>query len=476
MQIFLEESPRWRGTCLLWLAARIRFIIGMLAATGLALNAHADSDPVQVSTGNVTTPPAGESTGEAEQFSVHGQFTNVTQKHPPITAPYQGPNSLRASEQAMETGDVTLYVGIKLWSGGELYVNPEIDQGYGLSNTVGIAGFPSGEAYKIGNWTPYYRMQRAFVCQTFALDGAQSKVESAPNALAGNKPDNNVTLTVGKFSVVDIFDTNVYAHDPRADFMNWSIIDSGAFDYAADSWGYTVGAAMEWTQGDWTLRGGYFALSTAPNAETLDTSFRQNSGVAEIERRFKLMGRPGAIRALAFVDRGRIARYEDALALATTTHTVPDVALVRRAGSKAGYAVNLEQEIADGVGMFARTSTDNGKDEAFEFTEINRSVSAGLSFKGNHWGRPGDTFGAAAVINGLSEQARAYFAAGGNGILIGDGRLPHYGNERIFETFYSGHINKSLSIAADFQYIWNPAYNPDRGPVTVYGLRLHAKF
>ena len=449
MNHLVIKSPCVRRACLL------------LALSGLALNAHAEPAPERTAVSAAPTPSPADSTPEAERFSVHGQFTNVTQKHPTITSPYEGPNSLHASERAMETTDLTLYLGVRLWNGGEFYLNPELDQGYGLSNTLGIAGFPSGEAYKIGDWKPYYRMPRAFLRQTFALDGGNSKVESGSNALAGSKPDNNVTLTIGKLSVVDIFDTNTYAHDPRADFLNWSVVDSGAFDYAADSWGFTVGAALEWTQGEWTLRGGYFALSTMPNGESIDTTFAQNSVVAEVERRFKLMDRPGAVRLLAFVDRGNLARYEDALALAATTHSTPDVALVRRGSSKSGYAANVEQEIGDGIGLFAR---------------ISGNIAGGLSFKGSQWNRPDDTLGVAAVVNGLSDQARFYFSAGGNGILIGDGKLPHYGSERIIETYYAAHINRRLSIGADFQHISNPAYNSDRGPVRVYGLRVHAEF
>jgi high affinity Mn2+ porin len=453
-----------------------RHTCALLALTGLALNANAQTAQDQTPSLLPSTPPSAASAPEPERFSVHGQFTNVTQKHPSIRSPYEGPNSLHATEQAVETVDITLFLGIKLWSGGEFYINPEMDQGFGLSNTLGIAGFPSGEAYKVGNWTPYYRMPRAFLRQTFALDGGQGKVEAGPNALSGSKPDNNVTLTLGKFSVIDIFDTNAYAHDPRADFLNWAIIDSGAFDYAANSWGYTVGAAVEWTQGDWTLRGGYFALSKVPNGTSVDTSFGQNSVVAEVERRFKLTDRPGAVRVLAFADRGNLARYEDAVAVAAGTNSIPDVNLVRRGGIKSGFAGNVEQEIADGVGVFGRISGNDDRYEAYDFTEINRSVAAGLSVKGTRWNRASDTVGIAAAINGLSDQAQKYFAAGGNGILIGDGQLPHYATERILEVYYAARINRVLSIGADFQHISNPAYNQDRGPVKVYGLRIHAEF
>ncbi|MCL6455625.1 MAG: carbohydrate porin, partial [Ralstonia pickettii] len=198
---------------------------------------------------------------EPERWNVHGQFTNVTQWHPSFRSPYSGTNSLTPDNNTKETVDVTLYLGLRLWKGAELYANPEIDQGFGLSNTVGLAGFSSGEAYKIGNNAPYRKLPRLFLRQVINLGGEQQAVESAPNQLAGSRSADNVTITVGKFSVADIFDTNTYAHDPRGDFLNWAVIDAGAFDYAADAWGYTHGLAVEWTQSWWSLRGGLVALS-----------------------------------------------------------------------------------------------------------------------------------------------------------------------------------------------------------------------
>lgn len=446
-----------------------------LALAGLTLAAQADSGTTPPSS-TPADPPASQPDAPAETFQVHGQFTNVAQRHPAFRSPYQGANSLPPVEPTMETADITLFVGLRLGQHTELYVNPEIDQGFGLANTLGVAGYPSGEAYKVGTWTPYYRTPRAFIRQTWALPGTRSPVASDANTLAGLRPDNNLTLTVGKFSVVDIFDANAYAHDPRGDFLNWSIVDSGAFDYAADSWGFTLGAALEWNQGDWSLRGGYFALSTSPNSETLDTTFAQHSWVLEAERRFNALGHPGRVRALAFVDHARIGRYDEAVALALGSGSTPDTALVRRTGNKAGYGVNLEQAVTDDVGVFARLSANNGRFETFDFTDINRSASAGLSVRGARWGRAQDTVGIAGAFNALSSAARAYFAAGGMGPLIGDGQLPHYAQERILEGYYAMQVTPALTIAADVQSIANPAYNADRGPVRVYGTRLHTQF
>jgi len=411
----------------------------------------------------------------SDPWALHGQVTNVTQGHPPFHAPYSGDNSLRPDGRTEETTDATLYAGARLWRGTELWINPEIDQGFGLSNTLGVAGFPSGEAYKVGQNTPYLRLPRFFLRHVIALGGASEKVEGVANQLAGSRPTDNITLTLGKFSAVDVFDLNAYAHDPRADFFNWSIVESGAFDYAADPWGYTYGMAAEWSQDRWTVRGGLFQLSPAPNSKIVAPDLRKFMFVAEAESRFEWRGRPGKLRVLGFVDHAPLARYRDAVDLARASGGTPDVDLVRRVANKAGGALNAEQEIADGVGAFARVSFNDGAFEAYDFTEINRSIAGGLSIEGRRWGRERDTLGIAAAVNALSHDARDYFAAGGMGILIGDGALA-YRAERIFETYYAVRFARGLTVSLDYQRVSDPAHNADRGPVNIYALRVHAEF
>lgn len=412
---------------------------------------------------------------QSEQWAVHGQLTNVTQGHSRFASPYSGNNSLDANGRTEETTDLTLFAGARLWSGAEFWLNPEIDQGFGLSNTLGMAGFPSGEAYKIGANTPYLRLPRVFIRQTIPLNGPDQKIEPAPNQLAGSAASNNAVFTVGKFSVVDIFDTNGYAHDPRADFLNWSVIDAGAFDYAADAWGFTNGAAAEWTQNWWTLRGGLFQLSSVPNGKITGVDFSQYMLVGEMESRYQWQNHPGKLKLLGFVNRGRMGSYRDAIQLGQQTGTTPDVSLVRRRASRPGFSINLEQELSADIGLFARASANDGNKEAYEFTEINKSLSTGLSIKGARWGRAEDTFGLAAVVNALSHDAQDYFSAGGMGILIGDGRL-NYGNEKIMETYYSIQINQYAALAIGYQHVNNPAYNRDRGPVSIGSVRLHLQF
>ncbi|MDR3511987.1 MAG: carbohydrate porin [Caulobacteraceae bacterium] len=412
----------------------------------------------------------------AQAFAFHVQFTDLTQYQPAFHSAYRGANSLDPHEEIRSTNDLTAYLGVRPWKGAEIWINPEIDQGFGLSNTLGVAGFPSGEAYKVGANTPYFRMQRFFLRQTVDLGGKREAVDADLNQLAGAHSEDRLVFTVGKFSVGDVFDTNKYAHDPRNDFMNWTVIDSGTFDYAADAWGYTYGAAAEWYRGDWTWRAGLFDLSNVPNSKTLDPHFDQFQTIAEIERRFSLGGQPGAARVTGFLTRGRMGHFNDALALAAATGQPADASLVRKYSSRGGVSLTLEQQLVDDLGAFLRAGYAEGDAESYEFTDVDRTVSAGLSLGGKRWGRADDTIGAAFVVNGASGHRLAYLAAGGLGILIGDGKLIHSGDEAILETYYDLAVVKAAHLSLDYQYIQNPGYNRDRGPVSVFGLRAHLQY
>ena len=455
--------------------AAIAVALGLSSVAALATDsvARPDSEKPPATPAVEARPTQGDPSPET--WAIHGQMTNVTQWHRRFRSPYAGTNSLDANGRTEETTDATIYAGVRLWRGAEFWVNPELDQGFGLNNTVGVAGFPSGEAYKIGANAPYLRLPRAFLRQTIALDSPSEPVTGAANQLAGTVPSQRVVLTLGKISATDIFDTNSYAHDPRADFLNWSVIDAGPFDYAADAWGFTYGGAAEWVNGQWTWRGGIFQLSKVPNGKVTGVDFDQYTLVAEGERRHEWNGLAGKIKLLGFMNRGRMASYEDAVRLGQTTGQPPDASLVRRRSSRSGATLNVEQALSSNVGAFARLGVNQGSKEAYEFTEINNSVSAGLSVKGGAWKRPDDVLGLALVTNGLSSAARDYFAAGGIGILIGDGRLK-YGREQIAEAYYAFRFNPHLALGFDLQRIVHPAYNRDRGPVTVVGLRAHAEF
>jgi high affinity Mn2+ porin len=411
----------------------------------------------------------------AEAFAVHAQFTYVEQETSGFNAPYAGSNSL-SPDRGAETTDATLYLGARLWPGAEGWVNGEIDQGFGLNNTLGAAGFPSGEAYKVGKNQPYLRLPRLFIRQTLNLDDAPQAVDAAANQLGGSRSANRVVFTAGKFGVGDIFDTNQYAHDPRSDFFNWAAIDAGTFDYAADAWGYTVGAAIEWYCNSWTLRAGVFDLSTIPNSAHLDPGFHEFQSLLEFEKRHGIGGRAGRILFTVFDSRGRMGLLDDAVRLAESNGPSPDIAAVREYRGRVGASVDLEQQLTAELGAFARIGKAAGNVEAYEFTDIDRTVSAGLSLQGIRWHRAGDTLGLAAIDNGISAARERYLNAGGLGILVGDGRLPHPGPEQILETYYSLAFAAYVHLSFDYQWIDHPAYNRDRGPVSVVAVRVHAQF
>ncbi len=420
--------------------------------------------------------------GAGDSFAVHGQATAVEQAYPAFRSPFEGTNSLAGGGQARETFDLTLSAGVKLWRDAEFWANPEIDQGFGLSNTHGVAGFSSAEAYKIGSETPYARIQRAFLRQTINLGGGTENVDDDFTQFKGTRSTDRLVLTVGRFAAVDIFDTNKYANSPKSDFLNWSLSNAGTFDYVADGWGYTYGAAAEWYTGRWTFRGGLFDLSKSPTGgvspigATLDPTFQQFSMIGEIERRYDLWGQPGKIKITGFLNRGSAGNFNDAVALAQLTGTPADINAVRAYTSRPGVSLNVEQQVTETLGLFLRAGWADGNIEPWDFTDIDRTVSGGVSINGKSWGRPDDTIGIAGVVNGISSAHVAFLNAGGLGILIGDGQLTNYGLEKIFEAYYSIALNSSTRLSFDYQFVDNPGYNADRGPANVFAVRAHWQF
>jgi high affinity Mn2+ porin len=414
-------------------------------------------------------------TSAPETLAVHGQVTMVAQAVTGFVTPFAGDNSL-APRQARETFDATLFLGVQPWRGAELWANPEIDQGFGLSNTLGVAGFPSAEAYKVGKSSPYFRLQRLFLRQTLSLGDEHGALAGAANQLGGSQSADRLVLTLGKFGVGDVFDTNRYAHDPRSDFLNWALVDTGSFDYAADAWGYSYGVAAEWYQGPWTLRLGAFNLSKVPNGEVLETRFGQSELDAEIEHRHTIGGHPGAVRLAVFRNHGRFARLDDAVAGFNLTGAIPDLATLRRPATRLGGQLNVEQDVTGTLGLFLRAGMSDGRYEAYDFTDIDRTLAVGASLGGEGWHRDADRVGLATVVNGISKQRQRYLADGGLGILIGDGALPHPSAEWITEAYYSAAVVKGIALSADFQRVVHPAYNRDRGPANVLAVRLHGAF
>jgi len=273
---------------------------------------------------------------------------------------------------------------------------------------------------------------------------------------------------------MDFFDNNAYSHDPRTQFLNWVLMGHGAWDYPADTRGYTEGLATEFYWDDWSARAGRFAEPLVANMMEIDHAYGRAHGDAlELEHDHSLGTLPGVVRVLFYRNTTRMGDYREALALSPVA---PDITATRQYGRvKRGYGINVEQALSQDLGAFARWSWDDGKTESWAFTEVDRSLTAGLALKGTAWHRPQDHFGLAAIQNGLSPDHKAYLAAGGMGFLLGDGRL-NYQPERIYETYYACAMGHYVTASLDLQRCWNPAYNADRGPVSLVAVRCHVQF
>jgi high affinity Mn2+ porin len=273
--------------------------------------------------------------------------------------------------------------------------------------------------------------------------------------------------------VLDVFDNNAYAKDPRKDFMNWAIWAPGAFDYAADKVGLTYGVTAELNQKSWALRAGYFLMDAASNSDNFDMRlFQRGNYVLELEQRYALFGKPGKFRTIAWLNSAFSGSYRATL---DNPALNLDIAQTRQGRIKYGYALTVEQAVTDDLGLFGRWSWNDGRTEIMAFTDIDASLSLGASLKGTSWGRPDDTIGIAGAVNALSRDHRDFIAAGGLGPLIGDGRL-NYREESIIEAYYALALTKHITFTADYQFVQNPAYNADRGPVSIFSGRLRGEF
>jgi hypothetical protein len=411
---------------------------------------------------------------DATPWQLHGQATTVTQTHGDFASPYQGPNSLRPGTEWATSFTSTLMTGWRPWQGTEFYLDAEGAAGKGVSSVLGMAGAPNGETYRVGN--PEFRgaIARVFLRQTWDLGGEAQKVEDDPHQLGGSRSSRRLVVHAGKFSVMDVFDNNAYAHDPRTQFLNWTLMGHGAWDYPADTRGYTWGGAAELYWDAWVARFGRFAEPLEANQLEMDHGFaRAHGDVVELEHDHTLGGLAGAIRLMGYRNTARMGDYQESLQQAPAA---PDITSTRAYGRvKRGWGLNAEQALTADLGAFARWSWSDGHTESWAFTEVDRNLAVGLSLKGGAWTRPQDCLGTAFVQNGLSSDHRDYLAAGGLGFLLGDGRL-NYAPERIAEAYYALALGKAFTASLDLQRCWNPGYNADRGPVTLAALRLHFAF
>ncbi|MBV8168543.1 MAG: carbohydrate porin [Alphaproteobacteria bacterium] len=471
---------------------RIGICLLALAAAGSGITRAADEAAIQTAAQAAApvgrdAPPGVFDTGlwpavddvrdnlEAEGWLLQGQLTYIQQGHPRFRSPYQGDDSMTNGKKTRETLSFGPLFGRQLWDGAALYFGPEFTQGFGLNSTTGAAGFPNGEAFRAGTTEPRLNYSRLFVRQVFGFGGAQETIERDQLQFHDTVDVHRLTITAGKLSVFDLFDDNRYSHDPRTQFMNWALMDAGAVDFAADAKGFTTGAAVDYNREDWAARAGVFQVAKTPNSKPLDDHVLAGwQFLTELEQRFSVGDRPGRIRELAMLDRTRAIRYGGFPGLAPIRADDP-LPGFRRYRTSYGFALNFEQELTDELGLFSRLSWNPGDVQEFMFTEIDRSASLGLSLAGVAWGRPHDTVGLAGVVNALSDAHRRYLAAGNTGFIVGDGRL-NYATEQILESYYVIRIHKGAELTFDYQLINNPAYNADRGPVSIFAVRFHVEY
>jgi high affinity Mn2+ porin len=413
-----------------------------------------------------------------EKWNFHYQLTIIDQSHNSFNAPYAGANSLGSQHDEALSLTTTLFIGRQLWHNAALYFNPEISGGKGVGGTLGVAGFPNGETFRIGNATPTLYLGRLFFRQIIALKPEDELIQSDNNQLKQYVPKERLVISAGKFSLSDFFDSNNYSHDPRTQFMNWALMSNGAWDYPANTRGYTDGLALEYVNPSWALRYAAALEPTYANGPDFDYRFTRALGqTIEFTKNVKLNGHTGAVRFLAYRNASKAPNYAQATtAFLNKTDTALEVNNGKNYGGiKYGFGVNADQELSKSVGVFIRAGWNDGKTATWAFTEIDRTLSIGLNYKGIKYKRPDDNFGLAALVNGISKEHQNFLAVGGYGFLLGDGKL-NYATENIAEVYYSAKLNKNFFLTGDYQFVQNPAYNADRGPVSFIAVRAHVEF
>jgi high affinity Mn2+ porin len=438
----------------------------LVAGLGLPGAAHATEVGALATAAEPETSP--------DWYSLHFAATVASQFHPSFPATHSGARSLSAGAEEAHSVVIDLFAAARLWRGAEACFQPELAGGLGLSSTLGMADFPSGEVYRVGDPTPTPVVGRAYLRQIFGLGGGTQPIDSGPCEVAGPRDRNLLTLTLGRINGPDQFDNNPVSNDPHTRFTNWGFWASSAYDYAADTRGYTYGLTADLTMNWWSLRGGVMLEPLYANATQMDFDpLRSHSIVLEGEGRYTIGGKPGAARLLLFLNVARMGNYQEALEPAYADQVIATREYGRQ---KYGFAASANQDFGHGLSGFARVSADDGATESWAFTEVDRSLAIGVVQSGERWRRPGDALGVAVLGSLLSPQHRAYLAAGGLGYIIGDGELEHYGPELVGEVFYEAQLLSWFAMGADYQPVINPAYNRDRGPAHIFMLRATVAF
>ncbi len=422
-------------------------------------------------------------TSKQNNWTNHFQLTFISQKHSGFKAAYSGDKSLVDSvEPTASSITTTLFLGRKLWKGAAFYFNPEISGGKGLSFASGVAGALNGETYRVGAVEPAIFIARAYLQQIIPLGNTTYEdVPADVNQIKDKVPTSRITISAGKFSIADFYDDNKYSKDPRSQFFNWSLWANGAWDYPANTRGYTEGLVVELIKPKWAIRLSSVAEPSIANFHTMEYNTQAHAETFEYQHKISINKRQGNIHLLASSNHNRAPSYANGLKAISNNDTFTldvirgNVKNDKNGGSKYALGLNIEQELTNEIGVFSRVGWNDGKYASWAFTEIDQTLSLGLSVKGNKWKRPDDVCGVATVINGISANHQAFLKAGGYGFIIGDGNL-NYGQEKIVETYYNAHLSKYFWLTLNYQFVTNPGYNKDRGPVPVFGVRGHIEF
>ena len=461
-EFIIGKRAGWRWTLCGWLGA-VWLLVAMAAPSACG---QESSPPDQPQNGTNSTQP------DPQRWNLHFQSTVLGQWAAPFPAEYSGGNSLEPHGDIKDTFSFDVTARIRLWRGGEFFADVLTWQGYGLSKTTGLAGFPNGEAYRLGKTYPDVIVARGYLRETVPLGGGPSPGADPNASLGGSRGQRRLILSVGHIPTTDVFDKNAYANDPRTQFMNWAFVNNAAWDYPANSLGFSNGVSMEFDLGSWTARAGIFQDSRVANALRMDWNLLHAWSLAEeLEKRHSFRGHPGAARLFGYETKAHMGNYQESLSDPRNIYAMGQ----RGYRSKYGFGINLEQEVQKDLGAFVRLGWSDGKNQTWEFTDVDRTATAGLSLKGTWWRRPEDTVGIGLVVNGISAVHRQYLAAGGLGITVGDGALD-YGAERIVEAYYNWRVAKHFHLTADYQFAPDPAYNHARGPVNLFALRFHTEY
>ena len=431
-----------------------------------------------------------------ESWNAYGQFTYISSWKLPFHSPYQQEaNSLLPGAERSFTGSFTLFFGARLWHGGEAYFVPEVISERALSGLHGLGGaIQNFELQKTGSSTPQLYRARTYFRQTIGLGGDPIEKTSDPMQLGTVVDSHRLVFAVGNFTILDFFDKNSVTSDPRQTFFNMAFMTHASWDFPSDARGYSWGAVAELYWDDWAVRVGRVTPPRNPNELQIDFRIWKFYGdQLELEHDHVLLGEPGAVRLLGFQNRVDSARFDDAIAAFTadpgknaaacgtnynygsTNPTAPDLCWARKPNAKRGVGINVEQYVADEIGVFMRGMYADGHTEVDAFNSADRSLSFGALAKGALWHRPFDVAGVGAGMSWISAAHARYLAMGGVDGFIGDGRL-RAGPESVVEAFYSVNLLKAIWLSADYQHIWNPGFNQDRGPVDIFGARVHAEF